>query len=225
MQGSVESVGGSTGESYDDEFYESLSSLESGSKFVKVDLPVTSPSKAAQDAWNADKKTKLMRVDPEVHCLSVDGAIEKHDGGDFFVACASAKANSLGAGACTIGTHDKKGRPKLELSGPAYLVKVKPASMATKPEVLAGVMLLEEELPHYLVECGLGDLLQEFEAPPCVWKAVLEMYPGKEKMMTFSELPSRTEHSSQRSSRGGQSGAYPGRMSVTSASGHRSVVS
>lgn len=76
----LKAIGDLRGESYDDEFYESLSSPESASKFVKVDLPPTSP-KAAQDAWNADKKTKLMRVDPEVQCLSVDGAIEKHDGG------------------------------------------------------------------------------------------------------------------------------------------------
>jgi hypothetical protein len=161
VQRGIESAGQLLGEDFEEDFYESLSSPESGSKFVKVDLPATSP-KAAQDAWNADKTTCLMRVDPEEHCLSIEGAIEKHDGGEFFVACASLKASSLGAGACTVGTHDKKGRPKVKLSGPAFLVKVKPSSLATKPKVLAGVILLEEELPYYLVDCGLGDLLKEF---------------------------------------------------------------
>lgn len=188
-------LGNLRGESYSEEFYESLSSPESASKFVKVELPATSP-KAAQDAWNVDKTTSLMRVDPQEHCLSLDGAIEKYDGGDFFVACASLKASSIGAGACTIGTHDKKGRPKIELTGPAYLVKVRPASMATKPKVLAGVWLMEEELPRHLVECGFGDLLQEFKAYPSVWKGVLELYPGKEEMMAFADLPSRAELSS-----------------------------
>ncbi|KAL3801856.1 hypothetical protein ACHAWO_003862 [Cyclotella atomus] len=37
-------------------------------------------------------------------------------------------------------------------------------------------------------------------------------------MMAFADLPSRTEHSSQRSSHGKQPGAFRGRMSVTSAS-------
>lgn len=64
-------------------------------------------------------------------------------------------------------------------------------------------------------------MLQEFEALPRVWKFVLELYPGKEKMMAFADLPSRTEHSSQRSSHGKQPGAFRGRMSVTSASGQR----
>lgn len=95
----LRALGNFWGEDFEEEFYESLSSPESGSKFVKVDLPTTSP-KATQDAWNADKTTCLMRVDPEEHCLSIEGAIEKHDGGEFFVACASLKASSLGAGAC-----------------------------------------------------------------------------------------------------------------------------
>ena len=154
----LKTLGDLRGENYGKELYESLSSPESLSKFVIVDLPATSP-KAAKDAWNADKTTVLMRVDPDLHCLAIDGALNKHDGGEFFVACASLKTTSLDAGACTIGTHEKKGRPKVILPGPAFLVKVRPSSLATKPKVLAGVVLLESDLPSFLVDCGLGDLL------------------------------------------------------------------
>jgi hypothetical protein len=58
-------------------------------------------------------------------------------------------------------------------------------------------MLLESDLPHFLVDCGLGDPLQELQAFPRVWKAVLERYPGREQMLRFADVPSGTEDSSQ----------------------------
>jgi hypothetical protein len=51
---------------------EVVSSPESLGKFVKVELPPTSP-RTAQATWNSDKKTTLLRVDPQEHCLMLDG--------------------------------------------------------------------------------------------------------------------------------------------------------
>jgi hypothetical protein len=155
-------------------------------------MPLTS-SKSAQDAWNSEKKTSLMRVDPGVHCLSIDGDAKKHDGGNFFVACASPGAMSRAPTACTVGTHTVADRPKVVLTGPAYLVKVKPSSMATKPKVLAGVFLYEHCIPEILIEIGCGELLEELQATPRVWKALLENYPGLEVMTCLSADPPQEE--------------------------------
>lgn len=164
---------------------EGSSSPESG-KFVKVDLPVTSP-KNARDAWNGDRVTSLLKVDPRLHCLAIDGDEKKYDGGGYFVACASLHSTYLGADACSVGTHAKASRLRLELSGPTYMVKMRASSAATKPKVLAGAQLLEGDLPGILVECGQGDVLQELEAPPSVWKLVLDHYPGRRAMERLVE--------------------------------------
>jgi hypothetical protein len=170
----------------------SLSDSSSG-KFVQVEMPLTSP-KSAQDAWNSDKKTSLMRVDPWVHCLSIDGDAKKHDGGNFFVACASPGAMSRATAACTVGTHTMADRPKVVLIAPAYLVKVKPSSMATKQKVLADVFLYEHRsIPEILIDIGCSDLLEELPATPRVWKAVLENYPGLETMTRLSADPQQEE--------------------------------
>ena len=73
----------------------------------------------------------------------------------------------------------------MTLQGAAFLVRVRPSSAATKPKVLAGVSLLEADLPLTLVECGFAEMLQEFEAPPAVWKFMLEHYPGRTTMTAF----------------------------------------
>lgn len=67
------------GEEYGELALEGSSSPSSG-KFLMVDIPTTSP-KNARDAWNSDRVTKLVLVDPVVHCLSIDGDEKKHDGG------------------------------------------------------------------------------------------------------------------------------------------------
>ena len=170
------------GEDYSGLQYSETSSPES--KYVKVDLPVTSP-KNAKDAWNSDRVTSLIRVDPQVHCLAIDGDDRKYDGGDYFVGCASSHPSSIGPDACTVGTHSKPGRIRIELSGPAFMVKVRASSAATKPKVLAGVMLLEERVPSAAWECGLADALTEYVAVPRVWKWVLELYPGPDTIWRY----------------------------------------
>ena len=67
------------------------------------------------------------------------------------------------------------------------MVKVRASSAATKPKVLAGVFLLQAKLPSVFLDCGLGDALMEYEAPPRVWRIVLEQYPGAAKMLAFME--------------------------------------
>lgn len=67
------------------------------------------------------------------------------------------------------------------------MVKVRASSAATKPKVLAGVFLLQAKLPSVFLDCGLGDALMEYEAPPRVWRFVLEHYPGAPKMLAFME--------------------------------------
>eukprot|EP00956_Cyclotella_meneghiniana_P022890 scaffold43790_cov38-Cyclotella_meneghiniana.AAC.6 len=56
-------------------------------KFLMVDIPMTSP-KNARDAWNSDRVTKLVLVDPVIHCLSIDGDEKKHDGGNYTLSLA-----------------------------------------------------------------------------------------------------------------------------------------
>eukprot|EP00956_Cyclotella_meneghiniana_P030544 scaffold77143_cov87-Cyclotella_meneghiniana.AAC.1 len=155
-----------------------LDSPESSSgKFVKVELPSTSP-RNVQDAWGSDKLTCLYRVDPLIHCLSFDGDISKFQGGEFFVACASKRPDTLEAGACSVGTHSHEGRVRVVIDEPAFLVKVRASSAATKPKVLAGVLLHERDLPPMLQSSVFRDMLEGFKAPPRVWKVILDKYPG-----------------------------------------------
>lgn len=198
----LEFLGEIRGEDYSGLAREGSSTPESG-KFVMIDVPVTSP-KNARDAWNADRVTTLVRVDPEVHCLAFDGDDRKHDGGEFFVACSSTHPLSTGPEACTIGTHSKPNRVRVELEGPAYMVKVRASSAATKPKVLAGILLYEKQLPEVLLECGLGEALQEYVALPRVWRFVLELYPGPKMMLRFME--GDTEDLSKKYSEGSVSG-------------------
>jgi hypothetical protein len=146
-------------------------------KYVKVELPGTSPKNAA-DAWNIDKETNLLRVDPKLHCLAMDGAAGKFQGGEYFVACASPAGHSRSPDSCNVQTHLQKDRKKVQLDGPAYLVKVRPSSQATKPKVLAGVMsLMEEQIPSVLLERD-ENILLTLTARPAVWKYLIEEYPG-----------------------------------------------
>eukprot|EP00956_Cyclotella_meneghiniana_P024591 scaffold49562_cov20-Cyclotella_meneghiniana.AAC.1 len=69
-----------------------------------------------------------------LHCLSFDGEIKNYDGGEFFVACGMEHPSSIGPEACNVGTHKNVGRKRFELTGPAYVVKVKASSAATKPK-------------------------------------------------------------------------------------------
>jgi hypothetical protein len=101
-------------------------------EFIKVELPPVSP-KSTQEAWNASKMTTLMTVNPLVHCLSMDGDLKKYKGGEYFVACASpAGTTSLSADSCNIGTHLQPDHPKIQIDEPAFFVKVRPSSAATK---------------------------------------------------------------------------------------------
>ena len=121
-----------------------------------------------------------------MHCLALDGDVKKFQGADFYVACA-AKGTGTSPEVCAVGTHTAKDRPRVTLQGAVFLVRVKPSSAATKPKVLAGVSLLEADLPLTLVECGLSEMLLDFEAPPAIWKFILEHYPGRMTMETFIE--------------------------------------
>lgn len=168
------------GEDYGGLALEGSASPDSG-KFVLVDVPLSSP-KSARNAWASDKLTTLMRVVPDIHCLAFDGDDKKHDGGDYFVACAQLDGGGTGADVCSFTTHRKPKRIRAEIEGPAFMVKVRASSAATKPKVLTGVHLLEADLPKVLVECGLSEALQEYRATPEVWRTVLECYPGKAKM-------------------------------------------
>lgn len=71
-----------------------------------VGVLVISP-KDAREAWNSDRVTMLVRVDPSVHCLSIDGDEKKYNGGEYFVACGALHLSSLGPEACNVGTHSK----------------------------------------------------------------------------------------------------------------------
>jgi hypothetical protein len=154
-------------------------------EFVKVELPPVSP-KSTQEAWNAIKPTTLMRVNPLVHCLSMDGDLKKYKGGEYFVACASpAGTASLSADSCNIGTHLQPDRPKIQIDEPAYFVKVRPSSAATKPKILSGVFLIETDIPSSILQGGGGNLLTSFELPPPLWKFMIEMYPGYHEMLDF----------------------------------------
>ena len=161
------------------------SSSESSGKFVQVEMPLTSP-KSAQDAWASDKKTTLCRVNPEYHCLAFYGEIKNYDGEQFFVACAAPGGMSRESGACNIGTHTNERRARINISGPAYFVKVKSSSLATKPKILSGVYVLEADIPPTLLEYGGGDLL-ELQALPQVWKVVLSNYPGFKTMEDWTK--------------------------------------
>lgn len=172
------------GDGGEDLFAVSSESPESSGKFVKVELPSTSP-RSAQDAWDSEKKTHLTLVDPLVHCLALDGDMAKYQGGDFFIACASKEPNSVDATACSIGTHTHSDRVKVVIDGPAFLVKVRPSSAATKPKVLAGALLYEKDLPPMLTSAVFEEELVAYEAPPRVWKVILDNYPGVVTMANY----------------------------------------
>lgn len=159
-----------------------MSSPESLGKFVKVELPVASP-RSAQEAWKSNKHTRLVRVDPNTHCLAYDGNAKDHEGSPYFVVCGMLGAGDVSPAGCTVGTHTQRNRPRFELSGAAYVIRVRPSSMATKPKVLSGVFLLERDIPLVLIESGVITMLTELEALPRVWKYVLETYPGLTKML------------------------------------------
>ena len=179
----LQALGEIRGEEYSNLALEGSMSPESG-KYLMVEMPATSP-KNARDAWNSDRATSLVRVDPMLHCLSFDGEIKNYDGGEFFVACGMEHPSSIGPEACNVGTHKNVGRKRFELTGPAYVVKVKASSAATKPKVLGGCYLLEIELPSEALELNLHQMLLEFKAVPRVWRAVLEHYPGFARMVEW----------------------------------------
>lgn len=175
------------GDGGDELFEASLESPGSSGKFVKVELPSTSP-RSAQDAWDSEKKTHLMLVDPSVHCLALDGDIAKYQGGGFFVACGSKGAKALDAGACSVGTHSHADRVKVPIDGPAFLVKMRSSSAATKPKVLAGALLYERDLPPMLTSEVFEEILLGYEAPPRVWKMILDNYPGVITMANYLSI-------------------------------------
>eukprot|EP00956_Cyclotella_meneghiniana_P001323 scaffold1440_cov23-Cyclotella_meneghiniana.AAC.4 len=181
------------GEEYSDLAMEGSFSPDSG-KYLMVDLPATSP-KNARDAWNSDRNTTLARVDPEVHCLSFDGDIAKYDDGDYFVACGMEHPSSIGLGACNVGTHKNAGRKRFDLEGPAYVVKVKASSAATKPKVLGGCFLLEASFPREVKQLGLDLALLGYSATPRVWRIVIENYPGLGRMIGFMGIRSEEPQS------------------------------
>lgn len=171
------------GEEYAGLALEGSSSPESG-KFLMVEIPATSP-KNAREAWSSDRVTSLVRVNPNDHCLALDGDEKKYDGGDYFVACGSLNPSSVGPDACNIGTHKADGRRRVVLPGPAYMVKVRASSAATKPKVLAGAQLLEVSIPTVILDLGITLMLEELKATPGVWRVVLENYPGLDTMQRF----------------------------------------
>ena len=186
-------------------------SQESSGKFVKVELPSTSP-RNAQDAWESEKNTSLMLVDPLVHCLAFDGDVSKYQGGEFFVACAAKGQQSLDPAACTFNTHAHPDRVRVVIDEPAFLIKVRPASAATKPKVLAGASLYERDLPPMLSSDVFEEELQGFMAPPRVWKAVLDNYPGLQTMISYLTITdSQSDARSRASGRGAGSHAAEGR--------------
>ena len=156
-----------------------------------MEIPSTSP-RNAQEAWSSDKKTCLTLIDPMVHCLAFDGDISKYQGGEFFVACGSKNPETLEAGACSIGTHSHAGRVRVVIDEPAFLVKVKPSSAATKPKVLSGAMLYKRDLPPMLRSNLFRDLLEGYFAPPRVWKVVLDKYPGLIAMSNYLSISSNS---------------------------------
>lgn len=151
------------GEGGDELYSVALESPGSSSgKFVKVDIPSTSP-RNAQEAWGSDKKTSLTLVDPMVvHCIAFDGDISKYQGGEFFVACGSKSPETLEAGGCSIRTHSQPGWIRVVIDEPAFLVKVRPSSATTKPKVLSGAMLYERDLPPMLRSTVFRELLQGY---------------------------------------------------------------
>jgi len=100
------------GEEYSSLAMEGSISPESG-KYLMVDMPATSP-KNGREAWNSDRVTTLFRVDPTLHCLSLDGDDKKYDSGEYYVACGMEHPSSMGPEACNVGTHKATGRKRLE---------------------------------------------------------------------------------------------------------------
>lgn len=177
----LKDIWGGTSEAYSDF---TASSESSFGTFVKIILPEKSP-KNAKDAWNSTKSTSLVRVAPQSHCLAFDGDVSKYssDGGAF-VACGLLKGQDLHPDSCTTGTHRTPDRPRFELPSPAYVVKVKPSNPSVRTKVLAGAYLLETELPSEVKgsDSPFISLLENLEAPPLIWKLVLELYPGRESI-------------------------------------------
>jgi hypothetical protein len=128
----LQSLGEFWGEEFSALALEGSVSPESG-KYFMVDMPMTSP-KNARDAWNSERETTLTRVDPLVHCLSLDGDEKRYDGGEYYVACGMEHSLLIGPEACNVGTHKNPGRKRFDLEGPAFVVKVKASSIATKPK-------------------------------------------------------------------------------------------
>lgn len=147
----------------------------SGKYFV---LPGGTPRKVVE-TWTADRGTTLMRIDPTEHCLSFDGDAKRDyaEGTTHFIACGQRQGTS--ADACAIGTHTDTRRPKMVISGPGYAVRHRASSAATKPKVMAGVFLPESALPQGVIDGGVVDMLEDLEAPPAVWYALIKACPSK----------------------------------------------
>lgn len=158
--------------------------------FVNVILPEKSP-KNAQDAWSSTKPASLIRVDPSLHCLSFEGDVANYTGeGAAFVACALLGGDSVSPDACATGTHRTPDRPKLLLPSPAFVVKVRPSNPTVRTKVLAGAYLLENDLPSEILAGEPSSqitLLLSLQAPPLVWKVVLELYPGREALRSIHD--------------------------------------
>lgn len=140
-------------------------------------LPSNTPRKVVE-AWSVERVTTLMRVDPAQYCLAFDGDVRKDftDATTYFIACAQRIGTSPDS--CAVGTHTDAKRPRMSITEPAYAVRVRTSSQATKPKVLAGVTVLESRFPSGLIESGIPDMLEDLEAPPAVWCVLLKGCPS-----------------------------------------------
>ncbi len=144
-------------------------------------LPSNTPRKVVE-TWCTSRATSLMRLDPKEHCLAFDGDVRKDFVADtkYFIACAQRIGTSPDA--CAVGTHTDARRPRMVITEPTYAVRVAASSPATKPKILAGISVNESRFPQGLIEAGFPDILEDLQAPPAVWFALLISPPSSAAM-------------------------------------------
>ena len=164
-----------------DELAELSAPPTEGKYSPRISLPPGTP-RTTVDHWNSPRATTLLRVDPEVHCLSLVGDASKQSD-LYFLGCAQLVRGTGGPDECGFGTHADESRPRVlgPSDGAAYVVKTVNASKATKTKVLSKVLLLEADVPPTALASGFADLLTGLEAPAFVWKIILTAYPGLEE--------------------------------------------
>jgi hypothetical protein len=87
-----------------------------------------------------------------------------------------------------VGTHSQSKRAKFELKGPAYVIKVKASSMATKPKVLLGSFILERDIQDsFLTDGSVAQFLLKLESTPscgkCCWILTQERLAFRRKSL------------------------------------------